>query len=292
MKTSLDCIPCFFKQIVDTSKIAGADDKLRLKMIERFASVVGEIDMSLTPTEISRVYYTMINEMSGVEDPYKKIKKESNDLALKLYPELKKIVEKADDKILCALKLTLAGNTIDYGAKSHPSVHKDGVDLQKEIEKMLSISLNSSNSIFEYKRFKSALDSAGDILYICDNAGEIVFDRVFVEGLKGKDVTFVVKSKPIINDATLEDALYCGLDKAAPVIESGSDISGTLLSKTTKEFQQMFNKASLIISKGQGNFETLCEIKGKPIFFVFKIKCPVVAQYLGYPVGTVIVKGT
>ena len=144
-------------------------------------------------------------------------------------------------------------------------------------------------AIFAYPRFKRALKKAKRILYIGDNAGEAVFDRVLIEELKNKEIIFAVKAKPIINDVLFEDAVVCGIDKCALIISSGCDAPGTLLKFCSREFLKVYRDIDLVISKGQGNFEALAEEK-RPIFFLFRAKCPVVAKHLGCKLGDIIVK--
>lgn len=122
---------------------------------------------------------------------------------------------------------------------------------------------------------------AKTVLYLADNAGEIVFDRVFIEEFcDNRKVIFAVRDKPAINDALMEDAIFCGIDKVAQVVSSGIDAPGTILKYCLDEFLKIFRQADLIISKGQGNFESLSQEK-KPIFFLFMVKCPVIAKEIG-----------
>ena len=129
--------------------------------------------------------------------------------------------------------------------------------------------------------------NAQDILYLADNAGEIVFDRLLIEQLPMQKITVVVKGFPIINDATMEDAVAAGLTEIVSVIDNGSDAPGTILEICSDAFVSRFEQADLIITKGQGNYETLSDID-KNIYFILKAKCPVIASDLGCPIGQMV----
>jgi len=276
MKTYLDCIPCFFKQALSAAREAGADEVQQKKILDEISLAVPEISYSLSPPYMSRIVYGTIRKITGVADPFKKEKTKSNKLALKLYPQLKKRIKRANEPLKEAIKLAILGNTIDFGTGL-------AFNLEKE--------LNSNNNfpIFDYKEFKSSLKKNSEVLYIADNCGETVFDRLLIEEMNGKKIIYVVRSAPIINDATIEDAEFCGLNKITKIIPSGSEIAGTPLEICSQEFLSLFNKISFIISKGQGNYETLSDRKN-PIFFLLKAKCSIVAEELNCKIGDMILK--
>jgi len=278
MRTYLGCIPCFFEQALKAARIAGADENKQKKILDEVSKLVPEFPLESTPPEMGRIVYQLVNRLTGNEDPFREIKKSSNQLILNLYPELKMMIENSKDRVLTAVRLATAGNIIDYGAPT-----------SFEIEEEVANCLKSNFAVFDYSDFKQALDNAESILYLGDNAGEIVFDKLLIEEL-GKNVIYVVRDKPIINDALVEDAYDCGVDKIAKVISSGSDAPGTVLNLCSKEFLEIYHEAPLIISKGQGNFETLSE-ETAPIFFLLKIKCPVIAKDIGCKVNDMILKG-
>jgi uncharacterized protein with ATP-grasp and redox domains len=139
--------------------------------------------------------------------------------------------------------------------------------------------------------FAQAVEEAEDILYLTDNAGEVVFDRLLLEQLPRKKVTVAVRGKPVINDATMEDAEYVGLAEVARIIDNGSDAPGTILSDCSDTFRRRFERADLIISKGQGNYETLADCP-RPIYFLLQVKCPIIARDLNCQVGTAILRRT
>ncbi len=273
MKTRLDCIPCFFKQAIEAARLAGADEITQKKVLDELVRSLGDFSLDYCPPQMGRTIYGLVREITGNDDPFKEIKDKSNRFALALYPDLKKRIEDSDDRLLTAVELAIAGNIIDYGLKN-------SLEIEKEIEEFLNqdFNFNSKNNKvrFDYQDFKHALDRIDSILYLADNAGEVVFDRLLIEEMH-KKVIYAVKEKPIINDALMEDAYACGIQKIARVISSGSDAPGTILDICSEEFLKIYNQAELIISKGQGNFEALNN-QTRPIFFLFKVKCPVLAQ--------------
>ncbi len=278
MKTHLDCMPCFLRQAIDASKLAGANEALQKKVVDKVARMLPDLPLEASPPEIAEAVYGVVERLTGGEDSYKRIKQKSNKCALEIYPRLKNIVNSAGDRLLAALRLAVAGNVIDYGL---PNVF----DIEEEIEDCLK----KDFAVFDYDDFKKVFSGAKNILYLLDNAGEVVFDKLLVEEMAAKSVVCAVREKPIINDVTLDDAKKVGLDAVATVISSGSAIPGTVISKCNKEFLECYRKADMIISKGQGNFETLAS-QEKPVFFIFKAKCPVVAGEVGCLVGDIILK--
>ena len=287
MKTYLDCIPCFFKQAIRTMQLIGVDEALKKKIIDRLSKLISAKPSTLTPPEIARDMHRIIKDMTGNKDPYREVKKRSNKTALEFYPILKRKIENSNDKLLTAVEFAIAGNVIDYGAKGH-------IDVEKEIEQMFSKDFSASPAhkeiTSEYKKFKESIAEVKKILYLADNAGEIVFDRALIEELKIPTV-FAVRGEPIINDVVFEDALACGIDRCAEIISNGSDAPGTILKFCSPEFMDIWGNADLIISKGQGNFETLTDEK-KLIYFLFKVKCPVVAKHTKSLPGSMLLKKT
>ena len=288
MKTYLDCIPCFFKQALEASRIAGADQKTQKKVFDKLSGILSDISLTSSPPEIGRVIYGLVNEITSKKDPYRKIKDKSNKLALKLYDRLKEKVFRSDDRLLTAVKLAISGNIIDYGVKNSLDVDKELNKILQEERKTLK---KENERFFNFSHFKQVLSKAEGILYLADNAGETVFDRILIEEIKRSDkdkkVIYAVKEKPVINDALVEDAYKCGIDKIAKIISCGSDAPGTVLSLCSKYFLKVYKQSDMIISKGQGNFEALSQQK-RPIFFLFMAKCSVVAKDVGCNVGDAI----
>lgn len=290
MKTYLDCIPCFYRQALDAARIAGTDEIKQKQIVDKISQLIPDFPLEASPPEMGRAIHSLVRKISGVKDPFKEIKENSNKFALKLFPKLKQEINNSEDRLLTAVKLSIIGNIIDYGAKN-------SLDVPKEINYLFQGNFKTDNKnnsiIFKYKQFKEALNEVDDLIYLADNAGEVVFDRLLIEELVkelGKEVIYVVKDKPIINDALIKDAIFCGINEVAKIISSGSDAPGTLVKYCSGEFIRLYQKAELIISKGQGNYEALSE-EDRPIFFLFRAKCPVIAKDVGCNVGDMVLVG-
>lgn len=288
MKTCLDCIPCFFKQALDASRIAGADAPAQRNILNEVARIIPGFRLEASPPEMARIIYKIVCEMTGVEDPYAHIKEESNRFALNIYDHLIQKVKCSDDPVFTAVELAIAGNIIDYGVKNSLNVNEELDKFLSDEERLIQ---REGARFFQDGTFLSALKNAKNILYLADNAGEIVFDRVLLEVIRKQfpkiKIWFAVKEKPAINDALMKDAVACGLPDAAEVISSGSDAPGTLLEYCFESFLEIFRNADMVISKGQGNFETLSDAD-RPIFFLLLAKCPVIADHIGCQLGDVI----
>ena len=286
MKTYLDCIPCFFRQMLEGARIVQASPKQQKQIIDGFARKMPEISLEASPPEIARFGYALLGKISPNGDPYKDIKQKSNRIALRLLGKLRRKINHSQDRLLTALELAIAGNIMDFGVKNN-------LNIKAELKRIFVKESKSINKklLFHYSGFKRALKKAKIILYLADNAGEVVFDRILLEEIKtiysDKDIYYAVKHKPIINDALREDAKACGVDRTARVISNGSDAPGTIMTLCSKKFKRIYKDADLVISKGQGNFESLSNEK-RLIFFLFMVKCPVVAKETGYQMGDMV----
>ena len=216
----------------------------------------------------------------GQSDPYRQIKDRFNRMALELYPTLRDWVEESDNPMETAVRLAIAGNVIDFGVNSQLSE----TEVRQSVMHALSASLDA-----DVDEFWRAVSDAERILYLTDNAGEIVFDRLLIEQMPPGKVTVGVRGFPVINDATMTDAEDTGITELAEVIENGSDAPGTILADCSETFVERFNKADLIIAKGQGNYETLSEVD-KDIYFLLKVKCPVIARDIGCQMDSLVLR--
>lgn len=276
MNTSLECIPCFVRQTLDAARMSSNNPAVHEQLTRDVLRWLSEMDMRLSPPALAQRIHRKLRELTGVEDPYRKQKDQHNQMALQLLPGLRAQVQASDNPLMAAVNFAIAGNIIDLGAKSGLHEH----EIHDAIRHAAGQPLEGAREAFIRE-----VDRAKNILYLADNCGEIVFDTLLVEQLGIDRVTVAVRGLPIINDATLVDAKTAGLDRMVRVIENGSDAPGTLLDDCSGEFRTAFEAADLIVSKGQGNFETLSHC-GKNIFFLFKAKCPVVAASVNLPVGT------
>ena len=275
MKTHLECIPCFIKQSLEAARMATDDEAIHEEIIKDVMKYLQSISFSNSPPEISREVHNIIRNKSNSSDPYKKVKDQSNKMAENLYPRLKELIEESDDSLLMAIKLSIVGNVIDFGTSNRFNV-----------EEILDKAINQDFNDDAYPQFKESLIHAKTILYLADNTGEIFFDKPLIEELvkRNKKITYVVKANPIINDATIDDAKFTGIDKLAKILEGdkgqNKSTPGILLKYASNEFLELFNSVDMVISKGQGNYESLNESSRK-IFFLLMVKCPLVARDMG-----------
>jgi uncharacterized protein with ATP-grasp and redox domains len=283
MKTSLDCIPCLLRQSLDAARMVSTDISVHEQVIHDVLCWAGAMDLNQSPPAMAQRIHRRLRQITGRNDPYRKAKDRLNSLALELLPELRDKIESASDPLVMATRLAIVGNVMDLGVNGNLT----DVDVRR------AINLALTEPFFgELERFHQAIMEAKTILYLADNAGEIAFDRLLIEQISSKHVTVVVRGAPAINDATMIDAQAVGLDKIADVIDNGSDAPGTILSDCRLEIRQRFASADLIIAKGQGNYESLSNEPGN-LFFLFKVKCSVIADHIKQPVGTqVLVQST
>ncbi|MBN1408698.1 MAG: DUF89 family protein [Calditrichaceae bacterium] len=277
MKTYLDCIPCMMEQALQTGRIATSDESKIKKLLDAVGDKIKDIPLNNTPPETATFIYQKIKEITGVNDPYKTIKEQNIRQVIELYPYLQELVNKSDDPLLMAIRLAIAGNVIDYGAHRH-------FHIEDEIEK----SIDQDFAVFDYDKFQNDLKKAKAVLYLGDNAGESVFDKLLIETM-GKPVTYVVREEPIINDVTMEDAINSGIHEVAEIISSGAYTPAIILKLCTDDFIEKFNEADLVISKGQGNYEGLSEVD-RPVFFLLKAKCELIARELKISKGAIVLK--
>ena len=278
MRTFYDCIPCFVRQALDAARLATSDEAIQERVLREALRVGAEMDMRQSPPAMAQHIHRAIREWTGQDDPYREIKDRHNRMALKLYPVLQGWIADSDRPIETAVRLAIAGNVIDLGVKTQLKES----EVRDSIFNAMSASLEG-----DVDEFALAVRSAKKILYLADNAGEIVFDRLLIQQLQPARVTVAVRGFPIINDATLHDAKMAGIDAVAELIENGSDAPGTILEDCSEAFRDRFEKANIVIAKGQGNYETLSEVD-KNIFFLLKVKCPVIAQHSGCQQGTML----
>ena len=280
MKTSLDCIPCFTRQALDSARRVTDDARVHEEVMRRVLELASRLDLRQPPPVTGQEIHRILRKVTGNPDPYKEVKEQFNRFALNLFPALKKQVKHSADRFQTAVRLAIAGNVIDFGVRSTVSEQ----DVYDAIEEVLRAKID--RAALEALREKAT--AARDILDVADNAGEIVFDRLLIEELLPAKVTLVVKARPVLNDATRDDAQTAGLMDLVELLDTGSDAPATILSEAPEELRRRFREADLILSKGQGNYESLNEIE-EEVFFLLKAKCPVIAEDIGCKVGSVVV---
>ncbi|MFN2126171.1 MAG: damage-control phosphatase ARMT1 family protein [Candidatus Promineifilaceae bacterium] len=271
-----DCHPCIINQTVSAARFANLTEEQTRRIVA--IAEAGLAESKTTPLlaqhVIRRVADAIIRECGESQDfdIYAEVKEKSNQLALLYAERFQREIDSSESPFETGLQIAAAGNIIDFGAKSHGDL-----DLDRE--------LNSLNDVpfdcYDIEPFKEALAGASTLLYICDNSGEIVFDMLFIKELQRAypqlQIVAAVRDRPIINDATLVDAQIVGLDRLVTTISSGSAYPGTVLPETSETFQEMFTGTDVILSKGQGNFETLLPLASEQIFFLLRIKCDYMA---------------
>lgn len=277
MRTYLDCYPCFLRQALEAARMAGASEAQQRAVLDCVLEALRGTDPSSTPPEIGDRIHRIVRREVGCGDPYREIKDTSTRQALALLPWMKARLAEADDPLEMAVRMSIAGNIIDLGPNKE-------YDLGGAVERVLA----QPFAIDDGLAFREALSKARQVLYLADNAGETVFDRVLIEMLD-VPVIYAVKGGPILNDATLEDARAAGVDMAAEIVSTGSDAPGTILKRCSEKFRRLYDEAELIIAKGQANYETLSE-EGPRVFFLLQTKCPVIARDVGVPVGSIVLK--
>jgi damage-control phosphatase, subfamily I len=273
MQLSLDCIPCIVNSLLRLLQNGLVPDEKKQDAMRHLLEFLARADYSQSPPAIGREMHRMIRSILDDPDPYQEIKKKSNEKMLGLYEEFKQRVKDSQDPLNTAMRLAIAGNVIDFGPQNQ-------LDLTKTIDKVMHANL----AIDDSRNLANELETAKSVLYIGDNCGEIVLDKLFVETLRHPNLTFAVRSGPTINDATLEDAQMIGLDKLAHVITTGDDSPGAVWEFTSDEFKQEVRKADVVIAKGQGNLEGLLDID-KSIYFLLTVKCPVIGTRIGAKTG-------
>ena len=279
MKVYHECVPCFARQGVDAARAYAPDNpELQQEVLRTVARITAEADFNLSPPEVAVQYFRAIVELTGVADPYAAAKRRSNEEVLALLPRLRDEVAAANDPLEAAVRMAIAGNIIDFGT---PHGQMDGWLLE-----VIEHAAESDLCMDSFAAFKRRVHAAERILYLGDNCGEAVMDRLLIERLPTEKVTYVVRGKPILNDITPAEVPQVGIDQVCRVIDNGSDAPGTILGQCSPQLRAAFAAADLVISKGQGNFETLQDC-GREVFFLMKVKCEVVAMETGLPLGSI-----
>lgn len=275
MKIQYECIHCLARQAVEIAEEVTSDVAMQEEIIKKSLKELGEMDFNETAPEIAFRMHQHAKNITGINDPYIELKKQYNEIAQEIYDRIikEKWLENADDPFDMACRLAIAGNIIDFSV----GLKLDYTDIIKSVEDSIKYDIFGTG----IAALRNAVERAGNIMYIGDNSGEIIFDKFLLENLPLSKVTYVVKGGPIVNDATMEDAINTGLVDLVKVIDNGHSAQGTILKDCSSAFINEFDKADLIISKGQANFETLSSIEDKTIFYLLRAKCSSVAHAIG-----------
>jgi damage-control phosphatase, subfamily I len=277
MQTYLDCYPCFLRQAIEAERMSGATPSQEKSVVQQTLRLLSHMPEGATPPAIGAQVHHVVRAVTGNDDPYQALKQAATANALAMLPALRALVDSSEDKLETAIRLSIAGNIIDFGPNQD-------YDLWEVVNRVLS----QDFAINDLPLLRQQMEAAESILFLGDNAGETVFDRILIEALP-LPVTYVVRGGPVINDATYEDAISAGIDRVADLIDNGTRIPGTIVSECSSTFQTHFNAADLILAKGMGNYETLSTTP-RPVFFLLQVKCPVIARDIGAPYGSIVIK--
>lgn len=283
MNITNDCVNCIVGQIDKAITALNLDESTAKRIQEEVLQQSKSFSFDQTPPRVAQEAYKYLADSIGISDPLEPIKQESINKALQFVPFVEKKIRQNDDKLLTAIKASVAGNVIDFGAKEQFS-------LENEISKIF----DTSFAINDYKSLLKEIEIHNEILILADNAGENVFDKILIKIIKRlyplKTIIYATRGKPIINDITTKEALQIGTDKFATIMSSGVDTPGLDLERASDEFKTLFNNARCIIAKGMGNYECLESLHDKRIFFLFKVKCNVVANNINKEIGDIVLK--
>jgi uncharacterized protein with ATP-grasp and redox domains len=266
------------RQALTAARFSGADEPQQYAILQQTLQLLQDVPARANPPEIGSRVHHIVQSQLGVADPYAAVKQASTRQALELYPRLKAMVRESADPLGLAIRLSIAGNILDF------AVSDQIADLWSTVERVV----HQAYAIDDSPALKARLSRVEYLLYLADNAGETVFDRVLIETL-GVPVIYAVKGGPVLNDVTLPGALEAGLDGCARLIDNGARAAGTVLSLCSAEFRRQFVEAPLVIAKGQANYETLSEA-GEKVFCLLQAKCPVIAADLGVPLGSIVAR--
>ncbi len=277
---TLECAHCLLERAINQVKLATDDPEVQMNVTAAMLDFLSKsFNMESVPSHIGTDRDLMVQEMTG-KDPYAELKRISNAMALDLLPELRQLMEESSDPASRFRRGTLiaaAANAIEFDVSGRDF---DLDELRGIIERV-----ESDLAIDQVDEFMSLCQNAKKVLYLLDNAGEVVLDMILISELKklGLKVVAVVKGGPVLNDATMIDAEEVGLEECADkVIHTGAAAIGVNLDKNSEEFLEVFSNAELIVAKGMGNFESLTEMKPHcPIVHILRTKCPPVAQHVG-----------
>ncbi len=271
-----ECKKCNLKQVRNLAGMLNLDPDSTNNLIHHAQTYLNNDFDNKTNPEVMGCLYEDILKNIGHDDPYESIKSQYNQLLLKQEPLINEIIAASDDKFKTALKIAITGNLIDFSAKHQ-------FDQELLLEKINSI-LNSSLAVDHSNSLKNNLKTAKTLLYLGDNCGEIVLDKIFINQIQAMfpdlKIVFAVRGRPVVNDATINDVKEVKMDSVCQCITNGDGSLGTVLTRVDDNFTSVFNSADVIISKGQGNLESLMHEGRDNIFFMFMVKCDLVGDPL------------
>lgn len=275
MKASIDCMLCCIKQAEKVSR--GYVNDIKIKLMQSIFSYLSKADNNIPSPALMKHTWNIITSNLGDKDPYKYIKRKSNDYMLCSEEVFYKIISESRDTFTTIIKLAAIANNIDFAA--YPDLNID--ELFFDFEEVLLSPLLIDHSNYLYNDIKKA----NSLVYLGDNAGEIVVDKILIRYISNmfKDIKiyYIVKEKPILNDVTITDAKYVKMHKLCEVITSGDNASGFIYDDSSDNCKEIFKKADIIIAKGQGNYEGLSDMRNRKIYHILSVKCEVICKRMG-----------
>ncbi len=277
MKLSVECLPCLINQAVRLVKLHLDNEDVQRSLVKKIMLEIGASEDGACAPYMAHKIQQVLRDALQNPDPYKEIKLYYNTEMLKLEKEFSGLIGAADDRLGTALKLAAAGNIIDFGPGHNIS--------KAEVLKVLNQTLVKEFDRETFASLKSDLQAARKLLYLGDNAGEIVFDKMFIRAIKAEypdlQVDFSTRGGPAMNDVTEGDAYFVGMDTCAHIINNGADIPGTVLEHCSDSFKRAFAGADVVIAKGQGNFESLYGVGRGSLYYIFLCKCNLFVERCG-----------
>lgn len=277
------CVECIINQSKRVADAIDADEKLTRKIVEAVEKMAPGFSFEQSPPEVAVAVYEKMAQIAGKVDLYDEVKKISTYKAQEFVPYLEKEVSESPEALLTATKVAVAGNVIDLAAEYT-------FDLHEELEKIF----HTDFAVNDFNKLQQRLSASSTLLYIADNAGEHIFDRIYIQTILSLypniEIYYMTRGKAIINDVTYEEAKEVGFDTLCHLVNSGVDTPGFVYDRANKVSQELFDSADMIITKGMGNYECLSDVKRENLFYLLKVKCNVVARSLEKNVGDIICK--
>ncbi len=283
MNITNECVKCIIYQIEKATKVLNLDEELSKSIMKEVKKRAENFSFEDTPPFVAKDVYQYLAKRTNLDDPLEKIKQKSIQKAISYIPFIEEKIKNSEDKLFTAIKAAVAGNVIDFSTKEEFS-------LDDEINSIFETEF----AINDYEVFKKELEETNSLIILSDNAGENVFDKILIKTIKNiypkLTIYYATREKPIINDITTKEALQIGIDKYCNVISTGVDTPGLEKKQASRDFLELFDKTPLVLSKGMGNFECLENYHDKKIFFLFKVKCEVVANTISRNLGEIVLK--
>ncbi|MHC9540106.1 MAG: DUF89 domain-containing protein [Vulcanimicrobiota bacterium] len=281
MKSYIECYACFVRQSIEAGKLATDNETLQWEILKHVLEKTLTFSHEESPAAMGKEIHRLIRRISGNPDPYKTMKDDYNNKAKALTPWITSLIDRSENRLIAALKITATGNIIDFGPFGLAQL-----SLTEFIDRKLESDFKGNCSV-DY--FTESLNSAKSLLYVADNCGEIVFDSLFINHfLCDKKVYLSVRGGVVLNDITREYLEGIDLNENVTVIDSGDDAPGIILQSCSEEFRSVYNSVDMVLLKGQGNYEGIGKAARKNVFSILVAKCPVIARDIGCEINDLV----